>query len=63
MCPLYTLVNPEMNSELLHLEQEQTYSVQLLCMWIIIDNVQKNVLMPDCVTKTYSLQLLYINIK
>jgi hypothetical protein len=48
---------------LLHLEQEKTYSVQLLCMWIIIDNEQKNVLVPHCVTKTCSLQLLYINIK
>jgi hypothetical protein len=63
MCPLYTLINPEMNSGLLHLEQEEAYSVQLLCMWIILDNEQKNVLVPHCVTKAYNLQLLYINIK
>jgi hypothetical protein len=52
-----------MNSGLLHLEQEKIYIVQLLYMWIIIDNEQKNVLLLDCVTKTYILQLLYINIK
>jgi hypothetical protein len=62
MCPLYTL-NPEINSGLLHLEQERTDSVQLLCVWTIIDNEQKNVLVPHCVTKAYSLQLLYINTK
>jgi hypothetical protein len=52
-----------MNSGVLHLEQGKAYSAQLLCMWIIIDNEQKNVLVPHCVTKSYSLQLLYINIK
>jgi hypothetical protein len=48
---------------LLQLEQESTYSVQVLRVWIIIDNEQKNVLVPDCVTNTYSLQLLHTNIK
>jgi hypothetical protein len=43
-------------------EQEKTYSVQLLCTWIIIDNEQVIVLMPDCLT-AYSLQLLYKNFK
>jgi hypothetical protein len=52
-----------MNSGLLHVEQEKTYNAQLLCMRIIIDNEQKNVLVPHCVTKTYSLQLSYINMK
>jgi hypothetical protein len=43
MCSLYILIYPEMNSRLLHLQQERTYSVQFLCMWMIIDNEQKNV--------------------
>jgi hypothetical protein len=36
----------------------KTYGLQVLCMGIIINNEQKNVLMPACVTKTYGLQLL-----
>jgi hypothetical protein len=63
MCYLYALINPEMNSRVVALEQEKAYSVQLLCAWIIIDNEQKNVLVPDCVTKSYSLQLSYVDIK
>jgi hypothetical protein len=41
----------------------KTYSLQLLLMWIIINNNEENVLVPFCVNKTYSLQLFYINIK
>jgi hypothetical protein len=63
MCSLYTLLNVEMIPGLLHLEQESTYSVQSSCMSIIIDSEQKNVLVPDCVAKTYSLQLLHTNMK
>jgi hypothetical protein len=63
MCSLYTLRNLEINSGLFHLEQEKTYIVQLLCIWIIINSENKNVLVSDCVKKTYSLQLLYINMK
>jgi hypothetical protein len=49
-----------MNSGLLHLEHEKTDSVQLLCVWMVINKEQKNVLLPDCVTKTYSLHLLHV---
>jgi hypothetical protein len=52
-----------MNSGLLHLEQEKTYIVHFLRVWIIIDNEQKNVLVSDCVSKSFSVQLLHINIK
>jgi hypothetical protein len=38
MCSLYTLVNPEVNSGLLHLEQEKAYSVQLLCVCVCVND-------------------------